>query len=148
MVDIQDTSLNYHLLLHYMLLYYYMCIVQFLKQHAQTTTFSWFHFEANELSSTLVGLFFQWKKLTNKTCQTIYFTYQKSPCECFIKRAINVPDQQVLIFLSMILLLKKLFQKIFYLAFTNTCANKDFLKNHVAFEVSIKGNQWACKSPE
>ena len=97
---------------------------------------------------TLVGLFFQWKKLTNKTCQTIYFTYQKSPCECFIKRAINVPDQQVLIFLSMILLLKKLFQKIFYLAFTNTCANKDFLKNHVAFEVSIKGNQWTCKFPE
>ena len=47
---------------------------------------------------TLVGLFFQWKKLTNKTCQTICFTYQKSPCECFIKRAINVPGQQVLIF--------------------------------------------------
>ena len=76
---------------------------------------------------TLVGLFFQWKKLTNKTCRTIYFTYQKSPCECFIKRAINVPDHRVLILLS-----KKLFQKIHYIALANTCVIEDFLKNCVA----------------
>ena len=44
--------------------------------------------------------------------QNIYFTHQKSLCQHFIECAISVPDQQVLILLSMILLSKKLFKKV------------------------------------
>ena len=55
-----------------------------------------------------VGLFFRWKKQINKTYQKIYFTYQKSPWERFTWRTINVPEQQTLILLPMIILPEKL----------------------------------------
>ena len=31
----------------------------------------------------------------------------------------------------------------FYIALTSTCVNKDFWKNHVVFEMSLKVNRWA-----
>ena len=46
----------------------------------------------------------------------------------------------------MILLSKKLFQKLFYIALTNSCVNKDLWKNHVAFKVSLKVNRWEVGS--
>ena len=104
MVDIQDTSLHYFI---------YMYILQ-VSAVSTTTCVDHHVFMVSFLSEmnyfpTLAGLFFQWKKKTNKTYQTIYFTYQKSPCECLIQRAISVPDQRAFILLSMILLSKKLF---------------------------------------
>ena len=79
MADIQGTSLHYFI---------YMCIVQAssvftitcIDQHVSKVSF------LSEMNyfATLAGLFFRWKKSTNKTYQTIYFTYQKSPCERFI----------------------------------------------------------------
>ena len=48
---------------------------------------------------------------------------------------------------ALILFSKKLFQKIFYIALTNTCVNKDFWKNRVTFEVSLKVKRWAHKFP-
>ena len=78
MVDIQGTSLYYSI---------YMCIVQACSV-STTKCIDRDVFMVSFLSKmnyfpTLVGLFFQWKKQTNKTYQTIYFNYQKYPCECF-----------------------------------------------------------------
>ena len=115
-------SLHY-LICYYIICYYIItCVLYSFHHHVFMVSF----LSKMNYLPTLVGLFLKWKKLTNKTCWTIYFTNQKSLCECFIKRPINVPDQWVLILLSMILLSKKLFQKIFYIALTNTCVNKDF----------------------
>ena len=67
----------------------------------------------------LVDLFFQWKKQINKTYQKIYFTNQKFPWERFTWRTINVPEQQALILLSMIILPEKLL-KMFLFVWTNS----------------------------
>ena len=121
-ICVDHHSLHY-LICYYIICYYIItCVLYSFHHHVFMVSF----LSKMNYLPTLVGLFLKWKKLTNKTCWTIYFTNQKSQCECFIKRPINVPDQRVLILLSMILLSKKLFQKIFYIALTNTCVNKDF----------------------
>ena len=74
--------------------------------------------EMNHLA-ILVDLFFQWKKQINKTYQKIYFTNQKFPWERFTWRTINVPEQQALILLSMIILPEKLL-KMFLFVWTNS----------------------------
>ena len=59
----------------------------------------------------------------------------------------QVPDQRVLLLLSLILFSKKLFQKILYIALPNNCVNRAFWKNRAAFEVSLKVHWWARKFP-
>ena len=129
MVDIQDTSLYF---------FVYSCIVQAssvscINNHVFMVSF------LSEMNyfPTLVGLFFNGKnKPINRTEQFI------SPIKSLRANIFfNV--------LSMFQINKFWFfcQKSYYITLTNTCVNKDFWKNRVAFEVPLKVNRWALKFP-